>query len=305
MQIVNLQIAPTSISPVINVSQFDVGRQFQLKLYDGATAYTLPAGTTARIDGIKPDNRGFSYTDAVNVNGNTLTITTKQQMTILAGTVDCEIRFMNSSINLGTLNFQLIVERSPLNDDIDMSETEIPVIVDLAEEQMLNAEAWARGSKGGVPVDETEEQYHNNSKYYSDEAFESASAADTSEYNAGVSETNAAASEENAEAWAVGERGGIPVSGSDETYHNNSKWYAQQANNSASAAAISEQNASDSEQAAKLSEQNAKTSEDILAYYVDFVIPRFVIANNRLYISDEAVGEFIVANNRLYIKNAS
>ena len=28
-----------------------------------------------------------------------------------------------------------------------------------------------------------------------------------------------------AEAWAIGERNGIPVSSTDQTYHNNSKWY--------------------------------------------------------------------------------
>ena len=33
--------------------------------------------------------------------------------------------------------------------------------------------------------------------------------------------------ESDAEAWAVGQRGGIDVPGSDETYHNNSKYYAQ------------------------------------------------------------------------------
>ena len=38
-----------------------------------------------------------------------------------------------------------------------------------------------------------------------------------------------AASENNAEAWAVGERKGVPVSETDQTYHNNSKYYAQQA----------------------------------------------------------------------------
>ena len=53
MQSINLQIAPGSVNPVINVSQNDVGRQFQLKLYDGAAAYTLPTGTTASIEGIK------------------------------------------------------------------------------------------------------------------------------------------------------------------------------------------------------------------------------------------------------------
>lgn len=34
------------------------------------------------------------------------------------------------------------------------------------------------------------------------------------------------ASEYNAEAWAVGERHGVPVSETDQTYHNNAKYYA-------------------------------------------------------------------------------
>lgn len=36
-----------------------------------------------------------------------------------------------------------------------------------------------------------------------------------------------AASENNAEAWAVGERKGVPVGETDQTYHNNAKYYAQ------------------------------------------------------------------------------
>lgn len=46
----------------------------------------------------------------------------------------------------------------------------------------------------------------------------------------------AATSESNAEAWAVGERGGTPVDSADETYHNNSKYYADQASDYADAA---------------------------------------------------------------------
>ena len=41
----------------------------------------------------------------------------------------------------------------------------------------------------------------------------------------------------NAEAWAVGKKNGTDVSSTDPTYHNNSKWYAQQASGSASSAA--------------------------------------------------------------------
>lgn len=40
------------------------------------------------------------------------------------------------------------------------------------------------------------------------------------------SASDSADSAEDSEAWAVGERGGTPVGSSDETYHNNSKYYA-------------------------------------------------------------------------------
>ena len=42
-----------------------------------------------------------------------------------------------------------------------------------------------------------------------------------------ASAENAADSESNAEAWAVGERGGVPVTSGDDTYENNSKYYAE------------------------------------------------------------------------------
>lgn len=331
MQIENLQYAPIGVNPVIHVSQYDVGRQFKLRIYDGSEAYSMPSGVTARIDGIKPDNHGFSYSDAVSVSGNVVTVTTKQQMTILSGTVICEIRFMNGEDTVGTLNFKLEVEKNPINEGTDISETEIPVIVDLATSHMLNAEAWAVGTKNGVDVGSDAPQYHNNSKYWSDESADSATAsansataasgsADAASGSATASANSATLSQswavggtntrqgedtnnskhfsEDAEAWAVGKRGGVDVETTDRTYQNNSKYYSDQSRASAGNAFTSEQNA-------KLSEQNAKASEDILDYYVDFVIPRFVIANNRLYVSDAAQGEFIVANNRLYIKNAS
>ncbi len=299
MQIADLQYAPGTVGPVIHVSQNDVGRQFQLRIYDsGGSAYTPPAGSTCSVDGIKPDKKAFSYTDNVSVSGNVVTITTKLQMTCVKGTVECEVRFKKDGNNIGTLNFKMIVEPSPINEDADISQTELPAIIELAEEEAqaaieaadrsnasaILAESYAKGGTNTRTGEDTD-----NAKYYKEQAKNQADAAEASK-NAAMQ------SEEDAEAWAVGERGGVPVASGDETYENNSKFYAQQADTSAD-------NASASEQAAKLSEQNAKASENILQYYVTFVIPRFVIQNNRLYISDAAVGEFIVANNRLYIKN--
>lgn len=47
---------------------------------------------------------------------------------------------------------------------------------------------------------------------------------------------------------------------------------------------------------------DAKAQADRAEMYADFIEPHFLIANNRLYIRDDATGEFIVANNRLYMK---
>lgn len=281
MQTVNLQYAPTGVNPVVHVSQYDVGRQFRFKLYDGSTAYSMPSGTTARIDGIKPDNHGFSYTDAVSVSGNIATITTTAQMTVLAGTVKCEIRFINGGNNIGTLNFLMVVEESPINAETDVSETEIPAIIEVATANMLDAEAWARGTKNGIAVGSDEEQYHNNSKYYSELAATSEQNAANSEANASLSAASALASADNA--------------------HDSELAAAASADD----AATSEDNASTSEQNAKASEQAAKASEDILAFYANYVIPRFQVANNRVYVTTPAVSNAIVQNNRLYIKVAS
>lgn len=82
-------------------------------------------------------------------------------------------------------------------------------VVEVGSASSLNpyiyeAEAWARGTKGNDPVSSTDPQYHNNAKYYAEQAADSATNAATSETNAGISETNAATSKANSQAWAEG-----------------------------------------------------------------------------------------------------
>lgn len=88
-----------------------------------------------------------------------------------------------------------------------------------ADDSAEDSEAWAVGTRDGSDVSPSDPTYHNNAKYYSDQAE-------------GIIEH----ATEGAEAWAVGERGGVPVSSSDETYHNNSKWYSNQSGASATQA---------------------------------------------------------------------
>ena len=74
-------------------------------------------------------------------------------------------------------------------------------------------------------------------------------------------EMGSVASEYNAEAWAVGERHGVPVDENDQTYHNNSKWYAEQAADSADAAADAQDAAETAQAGAAQKEQQAAVHE--------------------------------------------
>lgn len=64
------------------------------------------------------------------------------------------------------------------------------------------AEAWAVGTRAGVPVEEGDEAYHNNSKYYAEQSADSASAASDS---AGLASGSAGAAKDSENAAAASE----------------------------------------------------------------------------------------------------
>ena len=131
-----------------------------------------------------------------------------------------------------------------------------------------DSEAYATGKRGGTDVESTDPAYHNNSKYYAEQAGGSATAAAGSAGAAAGSASDAAGSAsaaagsasgaagsasaaagsataaagsaqdadgsaEDAEAYAIGKRDGTDVESADPAYHNNAKYYAEQAAESA------------------------------------------------------------------------
>lgn len=135
-----------------------------------------------------------------------------------------------------------------------------------ADDYVEDAEAWAKGTRDGVAVGSSDETYHKNSKYYSEQGSASASAAQSASNSAqgfadeseawakGTVNGSAVASDaaqyhdnskywceqarqaavdatnsEQAEAWATGEIGGTPVGSSDPQYNNSAKYWAKQA----------------------------------------------------------------------------
>lgn len=107
---VNLQSGYNTLT-YIGISQYDAGVPLQFNVYDGATAASFPAGTTATIMGVRPSGVGFSI--ACTLTDNIVTVDTVTDMTGEAGKFPVEIRFESSGVDVGTVNFVFLIEKAP------------------------------------------------------------------------------------------------------------------------------------------------------------------------------------------------
>ena len=118
--------------PTVNVSQYDKGlRTLVFDLYDGAERMTIPAGQTAKIYGKKPDTNVFEYDMTVSEDRQSVSIVLQEQMAVIAGCVECEVRILDGIDTAGSANFILAVEKAPVGADEVYSESEIPEIDNL------------------------------------------------------------------------------------------------------------------------------------------------------------------------------
>lgn len=180
-QSINLDLIPGGVLPRINVSQYDKGsRTLLFNLFSSGLPFEVPSGATVTIQGTKPDMTGFQY--PCSAQGSIVTADLTDQMTVLAGEVTTEIVITDTDLNiLGTCNFIINVENAALSKDIPISETELPLLqeaiqaaaeakasAEAAEDDAEDAEAWANGTRGGVPVGSSDPTYQKNAKYYAD-----------------------------------------------------------------------------------------------------------------------------------------
>ena len=118
MEVINLNLIPTGALPVVHASQYDEGRTFRANLMDGSTVYTLDGTETLECDVKKPD--GNIVTVAVtNTSDSYVEIDTTLQMCACAGESLAELHITKGAQEIGTLNFILAVERSPLEGGIE------------------------------------------------------------------------------------------------------------------------------------------------------------------------------------------
>ena len=222
---IDLSMEKKGVPVRVHLSQYDNSiPQIRAALWSQEQHYTIPTGAVVFIAGTKQDHTGFQY--ECTHSGYTVTIDVTDQMTAFAGDVVVELIVQVGEERKGSANFILEVEKAALEADIVISDTDLPIIEELAKDVAevqeaaqtalqgaLDSEAWANGTRGGDPVGPSDPAWQKFSKWQAEKAEEHA---------------------EDAEAYALGTREGTAVPSDDPTYHNNSKYYAEAAGDSAS-----------------------------------------------------------------------
>ena len=118
MEIIKLNLIPSGVNPTCHCSQYDNGRVIRIDLFDGLTPYVLQSGDTVTLNVRKPDNT-IIETSLTATQGNTyVNLVTTEQMCACVGYNLCDLTITNGSVEIGTLNFIMQVERDVLADGI-------------------------------------------------------------------------------------------------------------------------------------------------------------------------------------------
>lgn len=130
-----LDLTPQGMVTVVHVSQYDAGsRTLTFELQKDGTPYTPPSRLTAYMSGKKPDNTVFYY--EMTTSGNRCSIVIKNQMTLVAGEVNCKIILSASGEQIGTAKFVMMVEATPTSGG-SISESDIPIFERILNDALL------------------------------------------------------------------------------------------------------------------------------------------------------------------------
>lgn len=147
-QSVILNLIPSGVNPVVHLSQYDQENDGALlfNIYDGNVLADL-TGCTATIEGTKPDGTFYMY--PCTVYSTYLTSAVNFQMTSIAGSYPAEVRINRGGENVGTINLTMMVEPAGVG-RVDVSDTEIPSLLDDIETSVDEAEYWAHVAEHAV-----------------------------------------------------------------------------------------------------------------------------------------------------------
>lgn len=241
-QEVRLNLSADGIPPRLFMPQGDTNsRTIVATLWDGAAPYNVPASAAVMVRFRKPDGTGGLYDateagTAVTASGNTVTAPVATQMLAVAGVVQAEIDIYGTGSGkaadrLATFRFAVEVAPSVYPDAQIISSDYFNIVADDIAKAVSAAAKAEEAETGAVAAKTAAEGYATEANKAKVAAVNAKTDAQTAKTAAEVARGAAEDSAEDAEAWAVGQRNGVDVPSTDPAYHNNAKYYKDQAKN--------------------------------------------------------------------------
>lgn len=158
METLNLNRIPNVSNPVVHVSQYDIGRVFRFELYEGSSVYTLDGTETIECNVRKLDGNIVTV-GVTNTSDSYIDVITTEQMTAIHGQNYGEIVFKKGGNVIGSVNFILQVEQSPLEGGITSDSAIYNLEVQVAN--YVATEVASQYDSNNVLFDSTPTSGHN------------------------------------------------------------------------------------------------------------------------------------------------
>lgn len=157
------------VSEAVHLVQGDVSLPvIAVDMYADGQAYAVPSSATVNFRLNKKDGT-YIYNPVLGVNSarTTAYIEVTEQTCAAAGEFSPEIEVVNGSDVAGSSKLKMIVEPNAIQEGMIESSSEGHALIEYASE----SRKWAEGKDlDGNDVPSSAEQYHNNAKYWANEA---------------------------------------------------------------------------------------------------------------------------------------
>ena len=169
-QVYHVQVSMNQSSTVLTglvFKQGDFGFQIEIEVLDFDVT-----GTTPQI--VFRKSQGAVESTTISVSGNKYTYTIVGNELDVPGVGICDLKLKNTTtqrISTASFQYEVIADTlDGLNEHANSYSDTIAQIWETLQDYSEDSEAWAVGTKNGVPVDTSQPQHANNAKWYADQS---------------------------------------------------------------------------------------------------------------------------------------
>ena len=113
MEIINLDMTPSTVTPNAHAGQYDASRTVRFMLKNGGVPFTLAGTETITAEITRSDNTEVTV-NVANTSSNYVDVVFDDTVCTVKGLYACELRLKDSDgFDIGSKNFALLVQRDP------------------------------------------------------------------------------------------------------------------------------------------------------------------------------------------------